>query len=235
MPVSFLIWWYPNSSPLIFQDAPVYISGWHLHGEGYEWAEATLSGRVRDSGAKEVLKKQLAGLTDSMPEFLDLKTGRLASKKVKKEKTPEEECMANVKKMLKKNLGFHELCWVRSKIFGILMECISNTLTAYHASQVEGCEQWALFVYAGFGRLWGPKLRWAGVSLAPGLRGIQNNSVSCDPHRDFCPDILTFYLTSSLLACCLACFAAIHLIALTRTYCDITYFPTVYFTNIVTF
>ena len=45
-----------------------------------------------------------------MPEFLDLKTGRLANKKVKKEKTPEEECMANVKKMLKKNLGFHELC-----------------------------------------------------------------------------------------------------------------------------
>ena len=94
---------------MIFQDAPVYISS-SLHGEGYGSAEASLSGRVRDSGAKEILKKQLAGLSESMPEFLDLKTGRLASKKVKKEKTPEEECMANVKKMLKKNLGCHELC-----------------------------------------------------------------------------------------------------------------------------
>ena len=45
----------------------------------------------------------MAGLTDSMPEFLDLKTGRLASKKVKKEKTPEEECMANVKNAQKES------------------------------------------------------------------------------------------------------------------------------------
>ena len=67
-------------------------------------SEASLSGRVRDGGAKEVLKKQLAGLTENMPDFLDLKTGRLTSKKAKKERTPEEEAIAEVKKMLKKLL-----------------------------------------------------------------------------------------------------------------------------------
>lgn len=66
--------------------------------------KASLSGRVRDGGAKEVLKKQLGGLAENMPDFLDLKTGRLSSKKAKKERTPEEETIADVKKMLKKML-----------------------------------------------------------------------------------------------------------------------------------
>jgi hypothetical protein len=47
---------------------------------------------VRDSGAKEILKKQLQGLTDGLPEQMDLATGRLTSKKPKKEKSPEEAC-----------------------------------------------------------------------------------------------------------------------------------------------
>lgn len=65
--------------------------------------KASLSGRVRDGAGKEVLKKQLAGLTDRLPEFLDLKTGKLAAKKApKKEKTPEQLILADVKKMEKK-------------------------------------------------------------------------------------------------------------------------------------
>lgn len=52
------------------------------------------------------MKKQLNGLTDNMPEFLDLNTGRLANKKVKKEKTPEAEVMADVKKLQKKIFSF---------------------------------------------------------------------------------------------------------------------------------
>lgn len=79
---------------------------WQIHckSEPVE-SKASLSGRVRDSGAKEVLKKQLQGLTDGLPDFMDLATGRLTSKKPKKEKSPEEEVMANVKKLSKKLLG----------------------------------------------------------------------------------------------------------------------------------
>lgn len=60
---------------------------------------------MRDSGAKEILKKQLQGLMDGLPEQMDLATGRLTSKKPKKEKSPEEEVMANVKKLCKRLLG----------------------------------------------------------------------------------------------------------------------------------
>ena len=68
--------------------------------------QASLSGRVRDGGAKELLKKQLAGITDNMPELMDLKTGKLGNKKgKKKEKSPEEEVLQEVKKLSKKFLG----------------------------------------------------------------------------------------------------------------------------------
>ena len=52
-----------------------------------------------------MLKKQLQALGDNMPEFLDLKTGALKSKKPKKEKSPEEEVMVEVKKLVKKTLS----------------------------------------------------------------------------------------------------------------------------------
>ena len=59
---------------------------------------------MRDQGAKDLLKKQLQGLADGMPELMDLKTGRLTNKKPKKEKTPEEEVMIDLKKLQKKLL-----------------------------------------------------------------------------------------------------------------------------------
>ena len=64
--------------------------------------EVKMSGRVRDKGAMDLLKKQMQGLADGMPEQLDLKTGRLKSKKVKKEKSAEEAAMIDMKKMCKK-------------------------------------------------------------------------------------------------------------------------------------
>ena len=65
-------------------------------------SKVTMSGRVRDKGALDLLKKQMQGVADNMPSQIDLKTGRLVSKKVKKEKTTEENAAADVKKITKK-------------------------------------------------------------------------------------------------------------------------------------
>ena len=59
---------------------------------------------MREKGAIELLKKQLTGLMDHMPNFLDMKTGQLKVKKVKKEKSPEDLAILDIKKMQKKRL-----------------------------------------------------------------------------------------------------------------------------------
>ena len=53
-------------------------------------SKASLSGRVRDGGAKQLLAKQLQGLNSSTPEFMNLTTGQIRCKKPKKEKSPVE-------------------------------------------------------------------------------------------------------------------------------------------------
>lgn len=64
--------------------------------------KVTLNGRVRGADAKNMLAKQLQGL-GSAPDFMNLTTGVIRSKKAKKEKTPEEEeAMFEMKKMHKK-------------------------------------------------------------------------------------------------------------------------------------
>ena len=70
-------------------------------------SQVSISGRVSESKAKELLKKQLGGLGDGIGNFLDMKTGAIKSKKPKKkkEKTAEEEAIAEVKKLEKKKLG----------------------------------------------------------------------------------------------------------------------------------
>lgn len=60
---------------------------------------------MRDGALKQLLAKQLGGLLQNDPTFLDLKTGQLKSKKPKKVKTPEEEAVAELKKLDKKCLG----------------------------------------------------------------------------------------------------------------------------------
>lgn len=65
-----------------------------------------MSGRVRDKASIDILKKQLQKFANNLPDsMLDLKTGRLASKKAKKEKSPEETAVADIKKMWKKCLA----------------------------------------------------------------------------------------------------------------------------------
>ncbi len=65
------------------------------------WSKAAVSGRVRDAGAKQLLAKQLAGVGSNV-NFMNLQTGAIRSKKPKKEKTQEEEMMAEMKKLHKK-------------------------------------------------------------------------------------------------------------------------------------
>lgn len=65
--------------------------------------KVSLSGRVKDAGAKDMLKKQLQGLGNNMDDFLCLKTGAIKSKKMKKQKTAEEEAQQEMKKLEKKS------------------------------------------------------------------------------------------------------------------------------------
>ena len=71
--------------------------------------KASLSGRVRDAGAKGLLAKQLQGVNANLPEFLNTATGAIKTKKAKKEKTPEEEAVVEMKKLSKK-------CFVWQKV-----------------------------------------------------------------------------------------------------------------------
>ena len=70
---------------------------------GIHLAKVHLSGRVKDEAGKALLKKQLGELGSSNLTRLDLKTGALKSKKVKKQKTPEEEAVRDLKTLQKKN------------------------------------------------------------------------------------------------------------------------------------
>ncbi|CAK9061534.1 UBA domain-containing protein [Durusdinium trenchii] len=65
-------------------------------------SEVSLSGRVKDGAAKALLQKQLGGLGANIGEFMDLKTGAIKAKKPKKEKPPEQEAIAELKKVEKK-------------------------------------------------------------------------------------------------------------------------------------
>ena len=69
--------------------------------------KASLKGRVRDDNAKKLIAKQLGGLMDDVPN-LCLKTGQIKSKKAKKEKTPEDMAVQELKALEKKLLEFNE-------------------------------------------------------------------------------------------------------------------------------
>lgn len=66
------------------------------------WSQVSLSGRVEDTAARDMLKKQLGGLGNNIGPFMDLNTGAIKNKKVRKEKTAEEEALAELKKLEKK-------------------------------------------------------------------------------------------------------------------------------------
>lgn len=65
--------------------------------------QAAISGRVRDKESKKVVAQQLANVNKAVPEF-DLKTGQIKSKKVPKEKTPQQLACKDLKDLEKKTL-----------------------------------------------------------------------------------------------------------------------------------
>ena len=67
-------------------------------------AQVSLSGRVRDAAGKALLAKQLGDLNTNVPQF-DLKTGAIRSKKAKKEKSPVEQAVSDLKTLEKKLLN----------------------------------------------------------------------------------------------------------------------------------
>lgn len=67
-------------------------------------AQVSLSGRVRDAAGKALLAKQLGDLNTNVPQF-DLKTGAIRSKKAKKEKSPVEQAVGDLKTLEKKLLN----------------------------------------------------------------------------------------------------------------------------------
>ena len=69
-------------------------------------AKASISGRVKEAAAKGLLSKQLGGLNTDVA-FFNTSTGVIKSKKPKKEKSPEEECLADMKKLQKKSFDVH--------------------------------------------------------------------------------------------------------------------------------
>ncbi|CAK9088335.1 UBA domain-containing protein [Durusdinium trenchii] len=64
---------------------------------------ASVGGRCRDEGAKKLLAQQLGGLQD--PEFLNMATGQIKSKKMPKQKTPEQISQFDLKALQKKLKG----------------------------------------------------------------------------------------------------------------------------------
>lgn len=67
-------------------------------------SEVSISGRVRDDAAKKLLAKQLGSLNDDIARF-DIETGQIKSKKPKKEKTPAELALQEIKTFEKKRFG----------------------------------------------------------------------------------------------------------------------------------
>ena len=70
-----------------------------IHGK----PKVSLSGRVRDGASKQLIAKQLQGLTEDMPRF-DVETGQIKCKKPKKSKTPQEQAVVDLKQFEKKIL-----------------------------------------------------------------------------------------------------------------------------------
>lgn len=68
----------------------------------------TLGGRVRSPEMKALVAKQLGlgmqGLENAASSMMDLKTGKIQSKKIKKEKTVEQLAIDEMKKLLAKFL-----------------------------------------------------------------------------------------------------------------------------------
>ncbi|CAL1148369.1 unnamed protein product, partial [Cladocopium goreaui] len=104
---------------------------------------ASLSGRVRDGGAKQLLAKQLQGLNSSTPEFMNLTTGQIRCKKPKKEKSPVDEAIAEMKKISKKwNQVVNELPKMIKDLQDYNVRNCSELVTALDAHEVPAATGW---------------------------------------------------------------------------------------------
>ncbi len=65
-------------------------------------SKASLGGRVRDKAGKEQIAKQLGSLNDLA--MVDMETGQIKAKKAKKQKSPSEQAVADLKVLEKKKL-----------------------------------------------------------------------------------------------------------------------------------
>lgn len=70
------------------------------------WSEVSIGGRVKDGAAKKAIASSLGDLGGA--NLMDLETGAFKPKKGKKEKTLEEQSMADIKSLEKK---IHVLKW----------------------------------------------------------------------------------------------------------------------------
>ena len=94
-------------------------------------AQVSLSGRVRDAAGKALLAKQLGDLNTNLPQF-DLKTGAIKSKKAKKEKTPVEQAVIDLKTLEKKLLNRHFiLLLILTMSLGVVMICYHGESKIY--------------------------------------------------------------------------------------------------------
>ena len=84
--------------------------------------EIGCGGRVRSDSMKQLIAKQLGSAFESLERqpLMDLKTGRIQSKKVKakKEKTPEQMALSEAKTMQNKLLSKHMVPeWFKPQFF----------------------------------------------------------------------------------------------------------------------
>ena len=75
-------------------------------------------------------------MTGEMPEFMNLSTGQIRSKKPKKEKTAEEEAVVEIKKMHKKTLDYILTCFVSMYFFQSMFLSLKNMFS------IQGGSNW---------------------------------------------------------------------------------------------
>ena len=99
--------------------------------------KASLKGRVRDANAKKLIAKQLGGLMDDVPSFC-MQTGQIKTKKAKKEKTPEDMAVQELKQLEKKHLEFNELGILYDHISYIISRTITKSIWGLPSKDIEG-------------------------------------------------------------------------------------------------
>lgn len=122
-----------------------------------------VGGRVRSPEMKALLAKQLGQGLQSLEgaSLVDLKTGRIQSKKAKKEKGPLQLALDELKKMQSKLL----VCFVISHIFFLIRSVFWKAIAILISSstQVEETQQWYPIVHQEYCWLSRQEFWWIGI------------------------------------------------------------------------